>query len=113
MTYPEFLTELRKTPREWQLFRGYQIRSGAPLPQWGHCPITCLVPDKVGGAYQVMDAAALLSMSFDLAGKIVGAADMDTDYDEQIRKDLLDACGITDADEQEAEYDLALATKEG
>lgn len=87
MTYKQFLTALRKTPRQWKIIDGgIRYRETSRL----HCPLS-----KVAGVYycDVWTAQDVLKMDRDLRVRIMKAADGGTST---IRRDLLKACGLTE-----------------
>ena len=84
MTLDEFLGELRKTPRLWELSRGGFIR----FPHKSKCPL-----EVVAGCFSYRSAADQLGVNFHDGLKIAQAADNDTGHDPKLRARLLKACG--------------------
>lgn len=101
MTYPEFLEALRKTPRAWTFYDDDMIRAEG---HWLSCPLT--VVDGHPTDCSFMNAALRLEMNSKNRDEIVVAADnafaplkANPRYARyaQIRADLLEACGLTEA----------------
>jgi len=85
MNYQQFLAELRKTPRDWQLKFDREIRRAGNY----QCPISTL-RDKDEGDYFLV--AQDLGLPNSIARRIADAADGVT-YG-KYRRDLLAACGL-------------------
>lgn len=91
MTYPEFLKALRKTLRNWTVDENHCIRMTLGAPGWEECcPITSL---RLVDCFDWEDVAGELGLDYKLAAQIVFAAD--DQEGENIRRDLLKACGLT------------------
>jgi hypothetical protein len=93
MTYTEFLAALERTPREWYLDVGNEIR--AKIDGARCCPISAVT----GGPrsdYANPVSAALYTLEMDpkTAWEIVNAADRKTSGNPRVRRDLLKACGL-------------------
>lgn len=89
MTIPEFLERLRATDAKWVLVEGRDIRCEA-----GDCPITHVANTELAGRTSFTpgwwdDAAAALDLDFDDAQDIVDAADLNDDFNEELREKLL------------------------
>ena len=89
MTLNQFLTKLRKTPRDWK-FIGSRIRRCEGDKYF--CPITSLC-SKYFRVNAYRDAAKYLKMSSRGYKKVVEAADSNFSAPE-FRKKLLKACGL-------------------
>jgi len=101
MTYQEFLTQLRKTPRRWVVQPrwsedDYGYGNIRTRERQSACPILAVA--KMRGAHYEI-AAEKLGLDRRVMGRIVDAADgvLDTAHDKRIRKDLLRACGLEEA----------------
>jgi len=100
MTYPEFLEALRETPRHWQLqdiaAKGSSLRLAGSNKLRTHCPIRAVAvswhPEANLGA--ALHSAAKIGLDVALARKIADAADGYKSCDRDIRRDLLEACGL-------------------
>jgi hypothetical protein len=86
MTYAEFLEKLRETPRDWTIREWGNIRRGIG----GHpqCPISALCDLDAGSV-----SAAARGLNLGKWRHIAMAADNNTDC--QMRRDLLEACGLS------------------
>ena len=97
MTLPQFLSQLRKTPRDWYITRDGEIRR---IYLWGgrhkykniECPITAL-DHKVNDLWR--NVAKHIGMDIAIARKIAMAADSEQPC--VLRRKLLRACGLKDA----------------
>lgn len=89
MTYEQFLEKLRNTPRKWELkfdcIRMFE-------DECRHCPLS----KAIGASFSApVTSSKVLGISSYLAGDIMCAAD---NYgDKNIRKDLLEACGLEES----------------
>lgn len=94
MTYDEFLSALRETPREWRLAGG-RIRD-----RDGCCPIEALYyrlvvsPALVPEESTVEEAARAMGLDTLSAMRIVDAADAVWSAQKGDRTELLRACGL-------------------
>lgn len=91
MTYPEFLEKLKQTPRDWYLNESGGIRRKGEGLQ---CPLSSLTPTTLD---YFVEAGLKLGLERSLVFKIATVADRyenEENYDSQIRKDLLEACGL-------------------
>jgi hypothetical protein len=90
MTYDQFLSRLRETPRDWTLTHQGEIRRRDSAKGGGEvCPVCALHPDYMLG-YSC--AAEDIGLCWRDASSIAAAAD---NYgDPSIRRDLLLACGL-------------------
>lgn len=96
MTYQEFLGKLRETPQTWEVHPScdgeLHIRNGEC------CPITAVYDAELEAAF-VSFAADRLGLSEQDERNIVYAADgasWSRYYNAAVRRDLLDACGLTE-----------------
>ena len=79
--YQAFIAKLRETPRDWRISVGCIRRS---------CDGPCCPLQELGGWPQ-------LGFGMKMASFIILAADKTTPYIPEIRRDLLDACGLQEA----------------
>jgi hypothetical protein len=94
MTYEEFLTALRNTPRDWELWHGRIRRARKDDEPYSECPISALDSRSCCFWGEVSGKLGLGPKDID---NILAAADNWNFRDPQIRKDLLSACGLTEA----------------
>jgi hypothetical protein len=98
MTLDEFFGELEKTPRDWFLFTKSEKKPLAirrvpdDIMPGLQCPISCL---RGMDADEVMVAGDQLRLSWRLRWAIADAADELPGHDADIRKRLLQACGLS------------------
>ena len=93
MTYTEFLAALERTPREWYLDVGSEIR--AKIDGARCCPISAVTGGSISDyANPVCAALHTLEMDAKTAWEIVNAADCKTFGNPRVRQDLLKACGL-------------------
>lgn len=95
MTYPQFLTALRKTAGAWSLRGSIKVlRSGC------HCPLTLVAYNEgmnnATGAGHWISAGHHLGLSVSRIKRIVAASDNGIPHDARTRRDLLLACGISE-----------------
>jgi hypothetical protein len=89
VSIPEFLARLEKTSLRWTKFNGVDIRC-----EDGNCPLTAVANDvahELFGPDEWEEAAAELDMDFEDAQAIVDAADLNEEFDADLRKQLLTA----------------------
>lgn len=97
LTYEKFLELLGQTPRRWYLDSDNAIRLRPnpevhdPRRREVQCPISSLCNYSI--AYYGV-AATELGIESHMRSKIVDAADAEEVYDEKVRADLLQACGL-------------------
>jgi len=91
MTYAKFLTELKKTPREWVIHSNGRIRLSPH--EIDACPISALnTPPESAALWE--EVGEEISLAPRLARRIVDAADNCPRASKSIRRDLLKACGL-------------------
>ncbi len=95
MNYSQFIQKLKETPRDWYFdVQGRIRRFQAGAGDGCQCPITSLTLQA--DQHQVMNEALKLGLGMELRHKIAEAADEFYGFDEKIRADLVDACGLTE-----------------
>jgi hypothetical protein len=87
MTLDEFMDALSKTPRDWT------IQSDGAIRQKRCCPLEVVAGT---GEASSMDAFMALEIPSDIADEIIWAADCDSDADRELRRRLLQACGLAE-----------------
>lgn len=79
--YPEFLENLKKTPRNWYVNADGGIRTRKPTQDLVSCPgMECDIFNRNNSYY---------------SWNVAAAADNEEGHDPAIRQDLLDACGLS------------------
>lgn len=92
MTYDDFLTQLRQTPRDWSVDEDGYLRRSASWNRYSYqCPISSL---HGTAASHFTSVASSLGLDDTLAMEIAEAADNDEGHDPAIRRDLLAATGL-------------------
>lgn len=105
-TIEDFLAALRQTPRDWQIELSYI--DGFPEPKFirrrsdendKFCPLTAIYTYSGGHrktycTFEYREAAAVLGYSRAQADEIAKAADATSGYDHDLRRQILDACGL-------------------
>lgn len=94
MTLDEFLVELKKTPRDWFLYSTLTMHGGIRRKDlehyWQQCPLSAVD----GTMRHYMYNREKLGISKELEHEILSAADNTSTADPEVRKKLLEACGL-------------------